>query len=152
VWGVSFCMPPGWDLQEYASPNRTALISKNEASGDLSIYAISRLDGSPHAPLSWSMRQAKKSVTTEIASIIPGGLAEPEDWPLATSIRIDDLEGQMSEARTTYLKTGHPAHVRIIVFNHADQRWRIVIVAPEDLWQSYNVTVFPYVARTLEVF
>jgi len=152
VWGVSFCIPPGWDLQEYAHPHRTALISKHEASGDLSIYAISRLDGSPHAPLSWSMRQARKSVSSEIASIIPGGLAEPEEWTLATSIRISDQEGQMSEARTTYLKTGHLAHVRVVVFNHTNQRWRIVIIVPEDLWQGYNVTVFPYVARTLEVF
>jgi LysM repeat protein len=151
VWGVSFCIPPGWDLQEYAEPHRPALISKKEESGDLSIYAISRLEGSPHAPLSWSMRQAKKSVSSEISSIVHG-LAEPKDWTLATSIRIDDVEGQMSEARTTYLKTGHPARVRVIVFNHAEQRWRIVIVAPEEQWQNYNVTVFPYVARTLEVF
>lgn len=152
VWGVSFCIPPGWDLQEYAHPNRTALLSKKEDSGDLSIYAISRLDGSPHAPLSWSMRQAKKSVSSEIASLIPGGLVEPQEWGLATGLSIADVEGQVSEARSTYLKTGHPAHIRVIVFNHAAQRWRIVIVAPESLWQDYNVTVFPYIARTLEVF
>ena len=152
VWGVSFCVPAGWDLQEYAEPHRTALLTKTESTHDRSLYAISRLEGSPNAPLSWSMRQAKKSVSTEIASLIPGGLATPEDWSLATSIRIDDTEGQMSEAQTTYLGTGHVAHVRVIVFNHADQRWRIVIVAPEEFWQSYNISVFPYIARTMEVF
>ncbi len=152
VWGVSFCIPPGWDLQEYAQPHRTALLSKREAGGDLSIYAISRLDGSPHAPLSWSMRQAKKSASSEIASIIPGGLAEPEEWGLATGVSIADVEGQVADARSTYLKSGHPAHVRVVVFNHGDQRWRIVIVAPETLWQNYNISVFPYIARTLEVF
>ncbi len=152
VWGVSFCMPPGWDLQEYAQPHRTALLSKKEDSGDISIYAISRLEGSPHAPLSWSMRQAKKSVSSEISSLIPGGLATPEMWGLATGLSIADVEGQVSEAHSTYLKTGHPARIRVIVFNHADQRWRIVIVAPESVWQDYNITVFPYIARTLEVF
>jgi len=152
VWGVSFCIPPGWDLQEYAQPHRTALLSKKEDGGDLSIYAISRLDGSPHAPLSWSMRQAKKSVSSEISSLIPGGLATPGEWSLATGLSIADVEGQASEARTTYLKTGHAARVRVVVFNHGDQRWRIVIVAPEDQWQRYNLSVFPYIVRTLEVF
>ncbi len=152
VWGVSFCVPPGWDLQEYAAPYRTALLTKSEESGDLSIYAISRMDGAPHAPLSWSMRQAKKSVSTEISSLIPGGLAEPENWTLATGLRIADVEGQMSEAQSAYLKTGHAAHVRVVVFNHADQRWRIVAVAPQALWQEYNVTVFPFIARTLDVY
>ena len=152
VWGVSFCAPPGWDLQEYSAPHRTALLTKTEEHRDRSLYAISRLEGSPNAPLSWSMRQAKKSVSTEIASLIPGGLATPESWTLATGIRIADTEGQMSEARTTYLQTGHPARVRVIVFNHVGQRWRIIIIAPEELWQSYNISVFPYIARTLEVF
>jgi hypothetical protein len=58
----------------------------------------------------------------------------------------------MSEARSVYLKTGHPAHVRVIVFNHAERRWRIVIITPEELWQNYDVTIFPYIARTMDVF
>lgn len=154
VWGVSFCVPPGWKLQEYAHPYRTALLTKDEATGDRSIYAISRLEGSPNAPLSWTMRQAKTALTTEIASssIIPGGLTEPENWTSATEFEIANVKGQVSEAITTYAKTGHTAHVRIIVFNAANQRWRIIIVAPEELWQGYDVTVFPYIARTLEVF
>ena len=152
VWGVSFCVPPGWELQEYAQPHRTALLTKDEESRDRSLYAISRLDGSPNAPLSWSMRQAKKSITTEITHLIPGGVAEPQDWTLATGVTIDGSAGQMSEAHTTYLKTGHPAHVRVVVFNHAQRRWRIVIITPEELWQNYDVTLFPYIARTMEVF
>jgi LysM repeat protein len=152
VWGVSFCIPSGWDLQEYADPHRPALLSKKENGGDLSIYAISRLDGSPNAPLSWSMRQAKKAVSSEISSLIPGGLATPEEWSLATGLSIADVEGQTSEARTTYLGTGHAARVRVVVFNHGDQRWRIIIVAPDNLWQEYNVSVFPYIVRTMEVF
>ncbi len=152
VWGVSFCIPPGWALQEYVQPYRTALLTRDEASGDRSIYAISRLDGSPNAPLSWSMRQAKKAVATEIASLIPGGLAQPETWTLATGFDIANVKGQMSETETTYLKTGNRARVRVIVFNAAGQRWRIIMVVPEQLWQGYNVTVFPYIARTLDIF
>ncbi len=152
VWGVSFCMPPGWTLQEYARPHRTALLTKNESSGDRSIYAISKLEGSPNAPLSWTMRQAKSALPTEIAALIPGGLATPSTWTSATAFEIAHVQGQMSEAVTTYLKTGHAAHVRIVVFNAGGQRWRVVMVAPEALWQGYDATVFPYIARTLEVF
>jgi len=152
VWGVSFCVPPGWALQEYVEPYRTALLTKTEKSHDRSLYAISRMDGSPNAPLSWSMRQAKKSISTEIASLIPGGLAEPEEWSLATSVNIAGVQGQMSETTTTYLKTGHKAKVRVIVFNKDNKRWRIVMIAPQELWQSYDISVFPYIARHLEVF
>ncbi len=152
VWGVSFCIPPGWTLQEYVQPYRTALLTKDESGGERSIYAISRLEGSPNAPLSWSMRQAKKAVATEIASLVPGGLAEPDTWTLATGFEIANVKGQMSEAESIYLKTGARARVRVIVFNAAGQRWRIVMVAPEQLWQGYNVTVYPYIARTLDIF
>ncbi len=152
VWGVSFCVPDGWLLTEFAEPNRTALLSKDEASQDRSIYAISRVEGSPNAPLSLSMRQAKKAITTEVAGWIPGGLDEPDTWTTATSMSIDDNEGQMSEAMTVYLKTGHQAHVRIVVFNHGEQRWRIIIVAPEELWQRYDATVYPFIARTMDLF
>ncbi|HHB90713.1 MAG TPA: LysM peptidoglycan-binding domain-containing protein [Anaerolineae bacterium] len=152
VWGVSFCVPPGWTLQEYARPYRTALLSKDEPTGDRSIYAVSRLDGSPNAPLSWTMRQAKSALAQEIPALIPGGLVEPKSWTSATEFEIAQVKGQASEAMTTYAKTGNRAHVRVIVFHAANQRWRIVIVAPETLWQGYDVTVFPYIARTLEVF
>jgi len=152
VWGVSFCVPAGWALQEYSQPHRTALLTRNEPGGDLSVYAISRLNGSPNAPLSWSMRQAKKDVNTEIAAVIPGGLTAPAEWTLAAGVTLANLPGQMSEARATYLKSGHAVHVRVIVFNHQGRRWRISIVAPESLWQSYNVSVFPFIARTMEVF
>lgn len=152
VWGVSFCVPPGWALQEYVEPHRTALLTKTEPTQDRSLYAISRMDGSPNAPLSWSMRQAKKSISTEIASLIPGGLAEPKEWSLVTAVEIAGTQGQMSETTTTYLKTGHQAKVRVIVFNGANKRWRIVMIAPEELWQSYDISVFPYIARHLEVF
>ncbi len=152
VWGVSFCIPPGWTLQEYVQPYRTALLTKDESGGERSIYAISRLEGSPNAPLSWSMRQAKKAVATEIASLIPGGLAQPDTWTLATGFEIANVKGQMSETESIYLKTGARARVRVIVFNAAGQRWRIVMIAPEQLWQGYNVTVYPYIARTLDIF
>jgi len=152
VWGVSFCIPPGWTLQEYAQPHRTAVLFKEEPTGDRSIYAISRLEGSPNAPLSWTMRQAKSAFAQEIGGLIPGGLAEPGAWSSATEFEIAKVKGQAAEAVTTYGKTGHRAHVRIIVFNAAGKRWRIVAVAPESLWQGYDVTVFPYIARTLEVF
>ena len=152
VWGVSFCVPDGWQLTELTDPNRTALLSKDEASQDRSIYAISRLEGSPNAPLSLSMRQAKKAITSEAAGWIPGGLEQPEAWTTATNISIDDNEGQLSEATTIYLKTGHKAHVRVVVFNHGEQRWRIIIVTPEELWQEYDTMVFPYITRTMDVF
>lgn len=152
IWGVSFCIPPGWTLQEYARPYRTALLTKTEATGDLSIYAISRLDGSANAPLSWTMRQAKRALPTEIAALIPGGLAPPQTWTSATEFEIAAHRGQMSEAFTTYGRTGRLAHVRIVVFHAADKRWRIVMIAPEDLWQGYDVTVFPYIARTMDVY
>ena len=152
VWGVSFCVPPGWTLKEYAEPHRTALMTRTEASGDLSLYAISRLEGFPNAPLSWSMRQARESIDTEIASLVPGGLTPPQEWSVATAFSIGGQEGQMSEGTGIYKKTGHKARVRVVVFNAAGQRWRIVMIAPEELWQGYSVTVFPYIARTLEVF
>ncbi|HEY81019.1 MAG TPA: LysM peptidoglycan-binding domain-containing protein [Caldilineae bacterium] len=152
IWGVSFCIPPGWTLQEYARPYRTALLTKEEATGDLSIYAISRLEGSSNAPLSWTMRQAKSALPTEIAALIPGGLAPPQTWTSATEFEIAAHRGQMSEALTTYGRTGRLAHVRIVVFHAADKRWRIVMIAPEDLWQGYDMTLFPYIARTIEVY
>ena len=152
VWGVSFCVPPAWELKEYPQPHRTALLTKLETSGALSVYAVSRLDGSPNAPLSWSMRQARKAVTAEIGTLISGGLKEPDEWGLASSMEIAGETGQVSETRTLYLKSGQVARVRVIVFNHANRRWRVIIVTPESLWQSYNVTVFPYLARTLETF
>jgi hypothetical protein len=153
VWGVSLCVPNGWTLtEEYAGNDRTAWVWKDEAGNDRSLYAISRLDGSPNAPLSYSMRQAKAAVSDVISDRIPGGLAEPEEWSQVTDIKIDDNKAQVSEADTIYLGTGHKAHVRVIVFNHNDQRWRIVMVAPKDLWQKYDTTVFPYITKTLDVF
>ncbi len=152
VWGVSFCVPPGWALEEYASPHRTALLIRHEPTGDLSLFAISHLEGSPNAPLSWTMRQAKESLSTEIDALIPGHLTPPQNWSVATSFQVANVQGQMSEAVTTYARSKHPAHVRVIVFNAAGKRWRMVMITPESLWQSYMNTVFPYIIRTLEVY
>lgn len=154
VWGVSFCLPPGWALSSYDTPHRTAVLTRDEASGDRSLMAISRLDGSPNAPLSWSMRQARSDFSSEIAAttLIPGRLATPEQWELPVAVQVAGVEGQASDAQTTYLKTGHAAHVRIIVFNHDGRRWRIVMVAPEALWEQYKMAVFSSILRTLEVF
>lgn len=152
VWGVSFCVPHDWLLQEYVEPHRTALVTHDETNGDRSIYAISRLEGSSNAPLSWTMRQAKKAVTQEIAGLIPGRLADPEDWTLGEPVTIAGQQGQMSDAQSRYLKSGRPAHVRVIVFNQEGRRWRIIIVAPQALWQHDVISVFPDIARTMEVY
>ncbi len=152
VWGVSFCVPDHWTLQEYAQPYRTALLTKRENGGNVSLYAISRLDGSPNAPLSWSMRQARNSVSTEIASLIPGGIETPDEWGAVAKISIAHLSGQSSEATTKYLKSGERARVQVIVFNHENQRWRIVMLAPESLWNSYKAIVYPYIANNMETF
>ena len=152
VWGVSFCVPHDWLLQEYVEPHRTALVTHDETNGDRSIYAISRLEGSANAPLSWTMRQAKKAVMQEISGLIPGRLADPEDWTLGEPVTIAGQQGQMSDAQSKYLKSGRPAHVRVIVFNQDGRRWRIIIVAPEALWQHDVISVFPDIARTMEVY
>ena len=155
VWGVSFCVPPSWQLKEYELPNgdHTAFLIKTEESGVHSIYAISRIDGAPNAPLSWSMRQARKAISTEVNEyIIPGELQEPEEWGPTSGLEIAHEEGQVAEAKTIYLPGGQAAHVRVIVFNHNDRRWRIIMVAPETLWQSYDVTIFSTIARNLETF
>ena len=154
VWGVSFCVPVGWTLEQeiVGSDYRTAWMTKDEITQDTSLYAITLMEGSPNAPLSYSMRQAKKAVSSEISDLIPGGLEDPETWEPVTSFSVDDNEGQMSETTTTYRKTGNLARVRVIVFNHGEQRWRIVIVAPQELWQEYDTTVFPYITKTLDVY
>jgi len=153
VWGVSFCAPPSWEPMVYELPNNhTVILSKKENNGATSVYAISRLDDSPNAPLSWSMRQARKAAILEVASFIPGGIQEPDDWTLASSIDIANEKGQVSEAKTIYLQGGQAARVRVIVFNHANRRWRIVMIAPESLWQSYEVTIFRTIAQNLVTF
>jgi LysM repeat protein len=152
IWGVSFCVPPGWALQEYVTPYRTALLTRSESGGNLSLYAISLLDDSPNAPLSLSMMEAKDAVAGEISALIPGGLAPPETWTVVTSFEVAGELGQVSEATTRYLASGEPARVRVVVFNGAGKRWRIVVVAPEALWQVYDADVFPYITRTMDVY
>ncbi len=152
VWGIHFCLPDGWKMFEQGSPSRGLFTVATEQNGDRAVLGIIRPEGWPNAPLSWAMRTAKSSIQDQAGVLVSGGISEPQNWTLTQASSVAGIPAQMVEATTTYVATGTPARLRLLVFNHEGQRWWVMMLAPQNRWRYYIEAGFPAILNTLSVF
>lgn len=152
VWGVHFCLPEGWAMQEQSTPERAMYLSTTTAGGEPVLYAIIRPNLIPNAPLNIAIRSAKGIAVQRLSAQISGGIADPATWSSPQATMVSQQQAQSTAAKTTYGLSGVPASVRVIVFNYQGHRWQLIMVAPTAQWQHYANGAFAQITRSLTVF
>lgn len=156
VWGLSFCRPidEGWTVQEWRDTDQPGvLIFFEDEKGVRSLYAISRSEGAAKKPLSSVLQAAQAAAPDQLARALPGGVTLEGEWQRIADAATAGQADQRAEIAGRYTLADIAARVRLIVFNHANRRWQVLMIAPTARWSAEaDVGVFDRVHTSLEVF